>query len=96
MTCLEEVNHYINCIFFYYENMVYNKDKVKESYYTNENVDKVFEFEKWINSLSDEEIMYQCDYSKNVSAEDIRKGVKELIKNWVTNNCKGDLKCQNG
>lgn len=92
MTCLEEVNHYINCMLFYYENMVYNKDKNKESYYIDENIDKIFEFEKWIENLPDEEIRYECDYSETVYPEDIRKGVKILIKNWITNNCEGGLK----
>ncbi len=93
MTCLEKITHYINAMLFYFENMVYDETKQNErAYYINEQVDKIFEFEKWINRISDDEIMYECDYDDEITPEDIRDGVKTLMKKWINANCKGGLK----
>lgn len=92
MSCSAESNHFINCMLCYFENIVYKKNET--SYYIDERVDKIFEFEKWIDKLSDDEISYNCDYSKSVTPKDIREDVKKLVKNWVINNCEGSLvKC---
>ena len=90
MTYSEKINHYINCMLFYFETMVYQKNE--NSCYINDQVDKIFEFEKWINRISDDEIMYECDYDSDVTAKEIRDGVKESIKGWIKRNCEGGLK----
>lgn len=88
MNYSEKINHYISCLFFYYKTMIYKKG---ESYYLDENVDKTLSFENWLKSLSDDEIMYNCDNDKDVSAEEIRSKTSELIKKWISKNCEGDL-----
>lgn len=93
MTCLEKTTHYINAMLFYFENMVYDETKQSErAHYINEQVDKIFAFEEWINSISDDEIMYECDYDSEITAKDIRSGVKTLMKKWINNNCKNFAK----
>ena len=86
----EKINHYINAMLFYFETMIYQR---KESgYFINDTVDKIFAFEEWIKSISDDEIMYECDYDSEITAKDIRDGVKESIKGWIKRNCEGGLK----
>lgn len=93
MTCLEKTTHYINAMLFYFENMIYDESKKEDrAHYINDQVDKVFEFEKWINRISDDEIMYECDYDDEITPEDIREGVKTLIKKWVNDNCENFAK----
>lgn len=72
----------------YFRNILYKKG---ESYYINEDVDKIFGFLDWIKKCSDEDIMTLCDNDKEVTAREIRETVKNLIITWVSNNCKGDL-----
>lgn len=71
--------------------MVYKKDKSTQAYYIDDDVDKIFEFQKWINSIEDQEIKYNCDFNKEADPTVIRSRVKELIREWIGNNCKGDL-----
>lgn len=72
----------------YFKAILYKKG---ESYYINEDVDKIFSFSDWINKSSDEEIINLCDNDKSITAGEIRETVKNLITTWVSNNCKGDL-----
>lgn len=88
MNYSEKINHYISCMLFYYKTMLYKKG---DSYYINENVDKTMSFKTWFESLSDEEIMYNCDNDKDINAEEIRTTLDKIFKNWINNNCKGDL-----
>lgn len=88
MSYLEVDYHYIKCLLNYFKMIIYKKG---ESYYTNNEVDKIFEFEKWINKISDNEIRYNCDEDNNVNPERMRKTLRELIKKWVNKNCEGEL-----